>query len=369
MSAGRPVMIAAGGTGGHLFPAEALAHALGRRGVPVVLVTDRRGERYRAGFPARSVHLVEADTVRGRSALSLARTGLALTRGYLASSWILGQERPRAVVGFGGYPTLPPLAAAASLLFPVLVHEQNAVLGRANKLLARAARRVATGFPAVDVPGGKGAFVGNPVRPAVLAAAGKPYPEREAGDPFRLLAFGGSQGARVMAEIVPAALAAMRPETRGHVHLTLQAREEDVAAARDALAGLGLDFEVAPFFPDLPMRMAASHLVIARSGASTVAELAIIGRPAILVPLPHALDNDQTANARALSDAGGALLMPQAAFTPERLAGELERLIGAPQALAAMAEAAKSLGRPDAAERLADLVLDLGAPKTKEISP
>ena len=352
-----PVLIAAGGTGGHIFPAEALAHALARRGVPVVLATDHRGERYRATFPARSVHVIEADTVRGRSPRALASTGLSLGRGFLSSFGLVRREKPRAVVGFGGYPTLPPLVAALATRVPIVLHEQNAVLGRANRLLARVASRVATGFPDVAAPARKTVFVGNPVRPAVAARAASPYPARAAGELFHLLAFGGSQGARVMGDIVPDIFPLLSDTFRSLIRLTLQVRPEDLERVRAKLGGLHV--EVAPFFADMPDRIAASHLVVARSGASTVAELAVIGRPAILVPLPGSLDQDQAANARALERIGGAMLMPQDQFTPERMAAELARLMAEPGALARMAQAGLALGRTDGAERLADLVLGL----------
>jgi UDP-N-acetylglucosamine--N-acetylmuramyl-(pentapeptide) pyrophosphoryl-undecaprenol N-acetylglucosamine transferase len=265
------------------------------------------------------------------------------------------------VVGFGGYPTIPPLLAATMRGIPTLIHEQNAVMGRANRMLAPRVRAIATGFPGIlnrePALAAKATHTGNPVRPAVIAAAGTAYPPLDAATALSLLVFGGSQGARVMADIVPPAIERLDPALRKRLKIVQQARDEDVGRVRDTYARLGVACEVAAFFNDLPVRMAASHLVVSRSGASTVAELAAIGRPAILVPLPHALDQDQRANAGVLMDAGGAIRLDQAEFTPERLATEVAALATAPQRLAAMAAAAKSVGSADAAFRLADLVL------------
>jgi UDP-N-acetylglucosamine--N-acetylmuramyl-(pentapeptide) pyrophosphoryl-undecaprenol N-acetylglucosamine transferase len=356
------VLLAAGGTGGHLFPAEALAEALGRRGVTVDLATDERAERYGKRFPARRIHVIASETVRSRYIVSLARTGaimgVALLRAYL----LLGRIKPTVVVGFGGYPTLAPVLAATWRRIPTVIHEQNAVMGRANKLLAPRASAIALSFGGVldhaPALAAKATPTGNPVRPAVIAAAAMPYPELTPDGLFRLLVFGGSQGARVMSEIVPAAIGELDPALRVRLLVAQQARGEDLAQARDTYARLNISAEVAPFFPDLPARIAAAHLIVARSGASTVAELAAIGRPAILVPLPHALDQDQQANAAVLEQAGGALRLRQDDFTPARLAAEITRLAADPPRLAAMAAAARSAGAIDAAERLADLVRD-----------
>jgi UDP-N-acetylglucosamine--N-acetylmuramyl-(pentapeptide) pyrophosphoryl-undecaprenol N-acetylglucosamine transferase len=267
------------------------------------------------------------------------------------------------VIGFGGYPTIPPLLAAAWRGVPTLIHDANAVIGRANRLLAPRVTAIATTFPDVFRAeprlAAKATLTGNPVRPAVVAAAATPYPA--VGDPLRLLIFGGSQGARIMADIVPAAIGRLDSGLRARLAIAQQARDEDLGRVRVAYENLGVAAEVAPFFPDLPARMAASHLVVARSGASTVAELAAIGRPAILVPLPHALDQDQFANAGVLAGAGGAIRLVQQEFTPQRLAAELAALVAVPERLAAMAAAAQSLGRLDAADQLADLVLEVAA--------
>jgi UDP-N-acetylglucosamine--N-acetylmuramyl-(pentapeptide) pyrophosphoryl-undecaprenol N-acetylglucosamine transferase len=263
------------------------------------------------------------------------------------------------VIGFGGYPTIPPVLAAAWRGVPNLIHDANAVIGRANRFLAPRVTAIATTFPDLfrNAPAlaAKATLTGNPVRPAVAAAAAIPYPD--ATGPLRLLVFGGSQGARVLADVVPPAIALLEPALRARLSVVQQARDEDVARVRAAYTEASVAAEVAPFFADLPARLAASHLVVSRSGASTVAELAAIGRPSVLVPLPHALDQDQFANAGVLEQAGGAIRIVHDAFTPQRLAAEIAALAAAPAQLAAMAQAARSLGRLDAADRLADLVL------------
>jgi UDP-N-acetylglucosamine--N-acetylmuramyl-(pentapeptide) pyrophosphoryl-undecaprenol N-acetylglucosamine transferase len=352
------VLLCAGGTGGHLFPAEALALALAKRGIAVDLATDTRAAHFK--FPARAVHLVPSATLRGRDPVSLLRTGTRLTVG-IAKAWaLIGRLRPTVVVGFGGYPTVPPLLAASLRSVPTVLHEQNSVMGRANRLLASRVTAIATGFPAlknVDARlQAKMTFTGNPVRPPVIEAAATPYAAPAADGTLRLLVFGGSQGARALSEIMPAAVERIVPDIRARLEIVQQARAEDLDEVRATYARLGVTAETAPFFTDLPARMAAAHLVISRSGASTVAELAVIGRPAILVPLPHALDQDQFENAGMLAAAGGAIRIEQRDLTPERLASEIVALAGDPEQLATMAAAAKPAGTPDAAERLADVV-------------
>jgi UDP-N-acetylglucosamine--N-acetylmuramyl-(pentapeptide) pyrophosphoryl-undecaprenol N-acetylglucosamine transferase len=363
------VLLAAGGTGGHLFPAEALADALHKRGVTVDLATDERARHYGAGFPARATHIVPSATLDGRDPRALVRAVWRLGYGTGQAYRLVAALRPAAVVGFGGYPTIPPLLAAALRRVPTVVHEQNGVAGRANRLLAPWVTAIATGFPAVldgTRLARKATHTGNPVRPAVAAAAAVPYPAPQPGGPLRLLVFGGSQGARVMSAVVPPAMELLDPVVRARLSLVQQAREEDVASVQASYERLAIAADVAPFFADLPARMAAADLVISRSGASTVAELSGIGRPAILVPLAQSLDQDQLANARVLSQAGGAVLLPQAEFTPARLAREIAALAAAPPALARMAAAARTAGTLDAAERLADLVLRVAgvAPET-----
>jgi len=354
------VLVAAGGTGGHLFPAEALAEALGKRGVTVDLATDERATQYGKAFPARETHVIPSATIRGRDPISMGKTVLTLGFGAMRALRVLRRVRPAAVVGFGGYPTLPPVLAATLRRIPTVIHDANAVMGRANKLLAPRVRAIATSFPGMTLDAAlqsKATFTGNPIRPAVIAAAAQPYPPLDAAGSINLLVTGGSQGARVMSDIVPPAVEAMTPALRARLAIVQQARGEDETRVREVYTRLGVKAEVAPFFTDLPARIAAAHLIVSRSGASTVAELAAIGRPSILVPLPHALDQDQLANANVLAKAGGALVLKQDDFTPERLANEIAGLAADPARLAAMAAGAKSAGVLDAADRLADLVL------------
>ncbi|MEF3365762.1 undecaprenyldiphospho-muramoylpentapeptide beta-N-acetylglucosaminyltransferase [Methylocystis sp. 9N] len=356
-----PILLAAGGTGGHLFPAEALAHALDARGLAVELVTDERALRYGGAFPARALHAIPAATPRGGSLIAKAVAVARLAMGVAQAVALLRRIKPAAVIGFGGYPTVPPLLAAAYLGLPSALHEANGVMGKANRFLAGRVDRIAAGLPTLSVPPplkGKVVVTGNPVRPNVLAAAQTPYPGFDHGV-FRLLVTGGSQGARVMADIVPEALAALPEDLRPRVRVVQQTRPEDIARVEAIYSGAGANAEIAPFFTDLPARIAAAHYVIARAGASTVSELAVIGRPAMLVPLPHSLDQDQAANAAFLEQAGGAETVRQSDFTPEFLTRRLTELINAPAELALRAEAAKRVGVADAAERLADLIIDV----------
>ena len=357
------VLLAAGGTGGHLFPAEALAAALARRNIIVDLATDERATRYGGKFPARTLHVIPSETLRGRDPLSLARTAGTLGLGLVKAVLLFGRLKPSVVVGFGGYPTVPPLLAASLRRIPCVLHEQNGVMGRANRLLAPRVTAIATGFPGIlshdPALAAKATYTGNPVRPTVIEAARITYAAPSAGGPLRLVVFGGSQGARVLADIVPPAIERLEPALWPHLAVSQQARDEDVPRVRSIYDRLKIAAEVAPFFADLPARIAQAHLIISRSGASTVAELTAIGRPAILVPLPHALDQDQDANASMVERAGGALRLRQSEFTPDRLAAELSALAAEPARLAQMAHAARSVGTLDAAERLADLVLKI----------
>jgi UDP-N-acetylglucosamine--N-acetylmuramyl-(pentapeptide) pyrophosphoryl-undecaprenol N-acetylglucosamine transferase len=357
------VLVAAGGTGGHRFPAEALAAALRARGARVALATDARAAHYSGEFAPDAIHVIPSATLRGRGPLAYARTIGVLTAG-LAKAWLLlGRLKPAVVVGFGGYPSVPPVFAAAMRGIPCLLHEQNAVMGRANRLLAPRVTAIATGFrslaDAEPALAAKMHFTGNPVRPAVIAAAATPYVAPQAGGPLHLTVFGGSQGARVMADIVPAAVERLDPALRSRLTIVQQARGEDLARVRAIYSRLAVNANAADFFADLPARLAQSHLIVARSGASTVAELSAIGRPAILVPLPHALDQDQHANAGVLERAGGAVRIEQNAFTPEWLAEQLAGLLNDPARLARMAEAARGAGTLNAADRLAALVLQV----------
>lgn len=354
--AARTAILAAGGTGGHLFPAEALAHELIARGWAVHLVTDERAQRYASTFPATAVHQVASATIGSRSPVALLRSLWTIWQGARQSTIIINRLKPSVVVGFGGYPTLPPLWAATRRGVPTLIHEQNAVMGRANKALAGRVSAIAGGFL-----GARGAHAdkivetGNPVRPAVIDAAGSAYEPPAPNGPVRLLVFGGSQGAQYFADALPKAIGLVDQTTRARIAVTQQARPEDEAKVRAAYGALGIEADIAPFFTDLAQRMAAAHLVIARAGASTVSEISAIGRPAILVPYPHALDHDQAANAAALAAQGGAIVSAQADLSPERLAELLRQLTQEPGRLSDMASAAKRAGRPQATRLLADL--------------
>ena len=355
------ILLAAGGTGGHLFPAEALGVELIKRGYRVRLVTDDRALRYSGLFTRDMIDVVPSETARGRNPLQLAYATFTLAAGTLGAFNLIRRAKPVAVIGFGGYPTLPPLIAARIAGVPGIIHDANAVLGRANRFLSRHVRAIATSLPGVldrdPALSAKTTTVGTPMRPAVLAAAATSYTPPDMTGPFRLLVVGGSQGARIMSDIVPPAIEKLEPSLWGRLVLTQQVRDEDMARVRAVYDRLEIRCELAPFFTDLPARLAANHLVISRSGAGTVAELAAIGRPSILVPLPGAIDQDQFANAGVLSQAGGAVRIAQSDFTPDRLAAEIAALAAEPQRLAAMASAARGAGRLDAAERLADLVV------------
>lgn len=353
------IMLAAGGTGGHLFPAEALGVALMKRGARVRLMTDSRAVRYGGLFTRDMMDVVPSETVRGRTPWALAYTGVMLAAGGAMALALLLRQRPKAVVGFGGYPTLPPLMAAKLLGIPTLIHDANAVMGRANRLLSTRVSAIATSLPGVldrdPELAGKATVTGTPMRPAILAAAAVPYASPDATGQLRLLVTGGSQGARIMADIVPPAIERLEPALWRRLVLVQQVREEDMARVRAVYDRLKIEAELAPFFTDLPARLASSHLVVSRSGAGTVAELAAIGRPSILVPLPGAIDQDQFANAGVLEKAGGAIRIAQTEFTPDRLAAEISALAADPARLTAMAKDARTVGRLDAAERLADL--------------
>jgi UDP-N-acetylglucosamine--N-acetylmuramyl-(pentapeptide) pyrophosphoryl-undecaprenol N-acetylglucosamine transferase len=354
------ILLAAGGTGGHLFPAEALGVELIRRGYRVRLVTDARALRYSGLFSKDTIDVVPSATVRSRTPWSLAYTGLMLGYGTAMALNLIRRLKPSAVIGFGGYPTLPPLIAARLLGVPGIVHDANAVLGRANRFLSSRVSAIATSLPGVldrdPALATKTTTVGTPMRPAILAAAAVKYVSPEPNGPLRVLVVGGSQGARVMSDIVPGAIERLEPSLWHRLVLTQQVREEDMARVRAVYDRLKVNAELAPFFSDLPARLASSHLVISRSGAGTVAELAAIGRPSILVPLPGSIDQDQFANAGVLADAGGAIRLVQPEFTSDRLAAEISTFAAEPERLTAMATKARTAGRLDAAERLADLV-------------
>jgi UDP-N-acetylglucosamine--N-acetylmuramyl-(pentapeptide) pyrophosphoryl-undecaprenol N-acetylglucosamine transferase len=349
-------VLAAGGTGGHLFPAQALAEELTRRGYTIHLMTDERVKDYGKSFPAAETHIVPSATLSLSKPWLVPGRALRLYGGYRTARAILKRVRPLAVVGFGGYPSFPPILAAARLRIASCVHDQNAVMGRANRVLARWSDAVASSFPNLQgLPAGaegKLTITGNPVRDVALREKAAPYPPF---DGFSLLVFGGSQGAQFFGEFMPKVFAAMSAEERSGIRLVQQVRAENMAAVAESYRTMGLACELQPFFMDMPKRIANAHLVICRSGASTIAELGVIGRPAVMVPLPHAIDNDQLRNAESFAAAGAGWVHPQASLTPQGLAQFLTSLRSQQRQLQQAAAAALSHGRPDAAERLADL--------------
>jgi len=354
------LIIAAGGTGGHMFPAPALAEAVLRRGGEGTLFTDARGARYTGGFP----HVVE---VRQVSSATFARGGLLaklvtpfrILGGILGATARMAREKPAVVVGFGGYPSIPAMGAAWLTGRPRMLHEQNGVLGRVNQVFAKRVDVVACGTWPTELPDGTNAVhTGNPVRAAVLERAGAAY--IAPGDyPMSVVVIGGSQGARILSDVVPTAIAALPEPFRANIRVAQQARPEDQDRVAQAYAEMGVDAEVEPFFRDIPRRLSEAQLVISRSGASSVADISIIGRPSILVPLATAIRDEQTANARALVEANAAILMPESQFTPESLAQHITAILNQPNAALQMSLAALSTGLPDATERLAVLVEEL----------
>lgn len=356
-----PILVAAGGTGGHLFPAEALCAELLRRGRAVHLAADARTAAFAERVPGIAVHRVRAGRFAGNP-LARARGLAELALGVIAARALLRRLNPAAVVGFGGYPSVPTMLAAARLGLPSLIHEQNAVLGRANRLLAPRVRRIATGFPVTaglrPEDRGRAVQTGNPVRPAILEAGKIPYRPPAPEGLLELLILGGSQGAHIMSEIVPPALARLPQGLRARLRVAHQARPEDLAGAAAAYRAAGIAAEVQSFFADVPERLARAQLAICRAGASTIAELAACGRPAVLVPYPYATDDHQSANARAFAEAGAGWVTPQKALQPEALAGRLLQLFG-DAALASASAAARRFGRPEAARHLADVTLGL----------
>ncbi|MBC7522322.1 MAG: undecaprenyldiphospho-muramoylpentapeptide beta-N-acetylglucosaminyltransferase [Sandarakinorhabdus sp.] len=357
-------VLAAGGTGGHMVPAHVLALELRARGHDVHLVTDARGLRFPGLFDGVPRTVVESGSPGRSGWRTLPSVLRSIWRGRGAAKALFRDLNPRAVVGFGGYPALPSLLAALSMNLPTVIHEQNAVLGRVNRFLAPRVRAIAVSYAHVRrLESGwaaKTVVTGNPVRAEIIAARDVPF---DAAAPLlNLLVTGGSQGAAILNTVVPAAVALLPEAIRARLNIVHQGRDEDAATVRETYRAAGVQCEVRAYFTDLPAQIARAHIVVARSGASTVAELAVAGRPAILVPLPIATDDHQTDNARAMAQAGGAIVIPQLQFTAERVAQALTDWLGDPKALAAAAAGARSVGHPDAAVLLADLVIATGTP-------
>jgi len=363
------ILLAAGGTGGHMFPAEALARALLARGLRVELATDERGGGFGDRLPQVIVHRIASGGVAGKGIVARLRNLLRLGLGVLQSRRLLQRLDPAVVVGFGGYPSVPPLLAAQRADVPTILHEQNAVMGRANRFLARRATRLALGFEQVKfadrVAAERRVVTGNPVRGEISAVVETPYVAPHAGGPVNLFVVGGSLGARVFAKVVPEAIGLLPAALRDRLHIAQQARTEDYAQVSESYRALGMPVELRAFFDDVPARLASAHLLICRAGASTVSELAAAGRPAILVPLPNSIDDHQMANAKALEAAGGGWVLPESQLSSTSLAAKLQAVLEQPETLQRAAEAAGHAGRRDAAERLADLVVTLLPSETR----
>ena len=359
MTFAKHYVLAAGGTGGHMIPAHALAEELMRRGHRVALVTDQRGARIPGLFEGVQVHILPAGRLGGGPAGWL-RAARNILTGRAMARRLYETFKPAAVIGFGGYPAFPALLAARADRIPTLIHEQNAVLGRVNRLVAGRVDAIATAYETVDrlskSYAAKTHLVGNPVRDEVLALRHEPYPALTADGVFRVLVTGGSQGASVLSRVVPDGLGMLPEHFRRRLQVTQQCRAEDIEEVRAKYAALAIPADLATYIEDMPEKLAWAHLVVARAGASTIAELTAAGRPAILVPLPSATDDHQTANAREMAKAGGARMVAQNAFTPVELAKQMQKLGLEPEALANAAARARAVGRPRAAADLADLV-------------
>lgn len=359
------IILAAGGTGGHIFPAEALCEELLERGCRVSLITDSRFADYSAGSMKGVLGQIPIYPIRagmmGRNVIQRVKGAASLGIGIMQASALLKKLKPNAVVGFGGYPSFPTMMAASSRHLPTIIHEQNALLGKANRVLAGRVGGIATSFPTTGLMRAENAYkvrvVGNPVRSAVRLLHQMPYPDLSADGVMRILVMGGSQGANIFAHVVPKAVAVLPENLRARLRIDQQTRAEDMQATRAAYQEIGIQADLATFFTDVPARLASAHLVISRSGASTIAELTCAGRPSILVPYPSAADDHQTVNANAVEEAGGAWLMPQDGFTNEALAARLEAFLSLPSSLGKAAGAARGMGREKAASDLADLVM------------
>ncbi len=353
------VVIAAGGTGGHMFPAQAFADEMRARGWTIALVTDERGKKYATNFPADWRLEVDAATFGSKMPHKLIASALKLRNGTEAARRNFEKTKPSLIAGFGGYPSYPSLSAARAMGLPIIIHEQNSVLGRVNRLFAKAAKFVACGFDRLDrlPPGAEGRkrVVGNPVRNPIKAVRETPYPDLTDTGPINILVTGGSQGARLFGEVIPQAIAQLPDAQRARITVVQQAREEQVEAVRSAYRDAAVKATVESFFSDMQDRLAAAHLVIARAGASTVTELAVAGRPAILIPLGIAMDDHQTANAEGMVMGAAADVVPEPKFTADMLAPLLLERISNAGVLKARAKASWQLGKPNAARELADL--------------
>ncbi len=355
------LIIAAGGTGGHMFPAQALAEAMLDRGWRVKLSTDARGARYTSGFPeAVEVEVLSSATFARGGILAKVMVAPRVIAGVLSARSKMRRDPPSVVVGFGGYPSIPAVGAAWLMGLPRALHEQNGVLGRVNQVFARRVDAIACGTWPTELPAGvEGTPTGNPVRSAILDKAASPYTSPTPDARLNVLILGGSQGARILSDMVPPALAKLPEDMRKRLNVSHQAREEDLARVTAFYSEASISAEVQTFYTDVPDRLSAAHLLIARAGASTVADVSVIGRPSILIPLASAIRDEQTANARGLVEAGAAILIPEARLDAGMLAGHVADVLGQPETAQKMAQAAVSVARPDATERLVEIVLKL----------
>lgn len=361
MSGRNCITLAAGGTGGHMFPAHALGIELEKRGYRVTLVSDARGLKFPGLLEGMEKHRISAGSISRGGILGRLRAGFDLLAGIFQARKFLIADKPQAVVGFGGYPALPTILAARWLGIPYCIHEQNSVLGRVNRMVAGGASSVALSFTDTAKISRRAAnravVTGNPVREEIAALAAQSYPAVGDDSMFRVLVLGGSQGARILSDVVPAALAMMPGAARKRFQVTQQCREEDLQRVRKTYSEAGIAAEVGIFFEDMPERLQWTHFVISRAGASTISELTAAGRPSILVPLAIATDDHQTTNAKALVEAGGAWLFTEDEFTPAALAKRVQKLALNPEALTRAAAATRAAGMPDATRLLADLVV------------
>jgi len=351
------LLIAAGGTGGHMFPAQALAEAMLARGWRVKLSTDARGARYTGGFPhTTEIEQISSATFARGGAIAKVAVPFRIAAGVLSAVLKFMRDKPAVVVGFGGYPSIPAMAAATLLRLPRMIHEQNGVLGRVNQIMAKRVDAVGCGTWPTDLPDGVvGVHVGNPVRSAVLDRAGAGY--IAPGDyPMEVLVIGGSQGARILSDVIPPAIASLSMDRLRNIRVSHQARGEDEERVRAFYAEHGISADVQPFFNDVPRRISEAQLVISRSGASSVADISVIGRPSILIPYAAATADHQTANARGLVDAGAAILIPESQMTVENVAEQITNVLDNPEGALQMAQAALSVGKPDATEALVGMV-------------
>ncbi len=364
------IVLAAGGTGGHVFPAEALAAELAANDYRLALVTDRRGHAYGSALSKIDTYHIRAGGIAGKTVAGRLRGVFELAIGVFQARSLMKRLAPAMVIGFGGYASAPTVLAASMGGFATAIHEQNAVLGRANRLLAPRVERIAASFEKMDGLSAealkKVLLTGMPVRPSVAAARANSYPKIKKDGPFHILVLGGSQGARILSQVVPFAIAHLPERLRGLIRITQQCRPEDLEATRKAYDTANIDAKLKTFFNDIPEQLAGAHLLIGRAGASTVAETMVVGRPSILVPYPHAADGHQSANAHAVDEMGAGWLMPQSAFTPQTLSARLEALLTLPQTLEKAAAAARSIGRPDAAARLAEMVTRMLPPNVRQ---